>query len=342
VKVAVLNNSAPFIRGGAEFLADSLVAELGKRGHDVELVKVPLRWATCRDIAESMAAAASLRIPEADRVIALKFPAYLVPHQNKVVWLLHQFRQVYELWDTPYRGLPDGPETDALRRAIVRADGRAFRESQKVLCNSTVTQGRLRQFNAIDSEVLLAPHSDLARYQPGPFGDYVLAIGRITESKRQHLLAEAMARVPSGVRLVIAGAPEDPADLERINKIVAAHGLGSRVEVIARFISDEEKARLISHSRAVAYLPVDEDSYGYVTAEAMTAGKPVITCADSGGILELVEDGRTGIVAEPNPESVAAAITRIGRRAQPMGAAAATKVKGLGLSWDRAIERLLT
>ena len=34
-------------------------------------------------------------------VIALKFPAYLVPHERKVVWLIHQHRTAYELWDHP-------------------------------------------------------------------------------------------------------------------------------------------------------------------------------------------------------------------------------------------------
>ena len=63
MKVAVVNTSAPFVRGGAEHLAESLVHELASRGHEVELVKVPLRWATPDEVAESMFAAACLRIP---------------------------------------------------------------------------------------------------------------------------------------------------------------------------------------------------------------------------------------------------------------------------------------
>src|SRR5579863_6927305 len=100
MRVTVLNNSVPFVRGGAEFLAESLVTELAQRGHEAELVKIPLRWSTPDAVMESMFAAASIRIPEADRIIALKFPAYLVPHDHKVIWLLHQFRQVYDQWGT--------------------------------------------------------------------------------------------------------------------------------------------------------------------------------------------------------------------------------------------------
>ena len=147
MKVAVLNTSVPFLRGGAEHLADSLVRELLRRDHDVEHVKIPLRWSSPEAIAESMFAAASMRLPEADRVIALKFPAYLVPHRSKVVWLLHQFRQVYELWGTPYQDLPDTPESNALRRAIMDADNRAFGEAKAIWCNSSVTAQRLKRFN---------------------------------------------------------------------------------------------------------------------------------------------------------------------------------------------------
>jgi glycosyltransferase involved in cell wall biosynthesis len=344
VKIAVLNNSAPFLRGGAEYLADSLVSELGRRGHEVELVKVPLRWSSPRVVAESMIAAASIRIPEADRIIALKFPAYLVPHPDKVVWLLHQFRQAYDLWDTAGSNLSQGEDAEALRRAIYKADARAFTEASRVLCNSAVTNDRLRRFNGVEASVLLAPHRDLARYRPTGYGDYIVAVGRVNGAKRQYLLAEAMAQVSAPIRLVIAGAPESPADLAHIEEIVRSNHLDSRVDVIARYISEDEKAELINGSRAVAYLPYDEDSYGYVTAEAMTAGKAVITCTDSGGILELVQHGRTGLVVAPTPTDLADAINRIGRShrlAESLGEAARKRVAQLGLSWDAAIERLL-
>ena len=41
MKVAVVNNQAPFIRGGAELLADWLVAALKERGHQAELIRIP-------------------------------------------------------------------------------------------------------------------------------------------------------------------------------------------------------------------------------------------------------------------------------------------------------------
>lgn len=344
MRVAVLNTSVPFLRGGAEHLADGLLRELAARGHEVEHLKLPLRWATPQDVAESMVAAASIRMPEAERVIALKFPAYLVQHPNKVVWLLHQFRQVYDLWGTPLQDLPDTPETADLRRAIRQADARAFTQSQAIFSNSTVTASRLQRFNGFTSKVILAPHSDPGQFSCEEYGDFVLAIGRVTAGKRQHLLLEALAQTSTAVRLVIAGKSETDAYRHRLEGLIAEHGMASRVQLIPEFISEKVKADLLARCRAVAYLPVDEDSYGYVTAEAMYSSKPVITCADAGGVLELVVDGHTGLVCDATAASLAVAMDRLGsdeELARHLGRQAAHEVDRLDLSWDRAVSDLL-
>ena len=53
---------------------------------------------------------------------------------------------------------------------------------------------------------------------------------------------------------------------------------------------------------------MDEDSVAYVTMEAASASKPVITLTDSGGVLQLVVNGETGCVASPDAKSIAEAI----------------------------------
>jgi glycosyltransferase involved in cell wall biosynthesis len=195
----------------------------------------------------------------------------------------------------------------------------------------------------MSSEILLAPLTNPGAFQPSPPGDAVLALGRVTGGKRQHLLLEALALTKSNSKLVIAGAPETQGDLDRLEQIIADRGLAGRVELIPRFISEGEKVDLLRDATAVAYLPWDEDSYGYVTAEAMLSAKPVITCSDSGGILELVRDGATGVVAEPTAESLAAALDRLSNRslAESLGHNALEQVRALDLSWDTAINRLL-
>jgi glycosyltransferase involved in cell wall biosynthesis len=116
------------------------------------------------------------------------------------------------------------------------------------------------------------------------------------------------------------------------------------VELIPRWIGEDEKAELIARSLAVLYLPFDEDSYGYVSLEAAQARKPVVTCSDSGGALELISDGENGLVVAPAPASLAAAIDRL--RAAPswatsLGERAAEVVVEKGISWDRVVAGLL-
>jgi glycosyltransferase involved in cell wall biosynthesis len=343
VKVAVLNNSVPFLKGGAEHLADSLVAQLKQRGHQAELVRVPLRWATPTDVAESMFAASTLRIPEADVVIPLKFPAYLVQHPRKNVWLLHQFRQVYDLWEVPGHSPEVNRQTLELRDAIRAADGTALGEANRLFSNSAVTAARLAEHNGLKAEVLLPPHGDAGQFSHRSYGNYVLAIGRINAAKRQHLLIPALANSRSSLRLVIAGAPEGPEDLALLEDLVRRHGVQDRVQIIPEFIDDETKARLLSEARAVAYLPLDEDSYGYVTAEGMYSRKPVITLHDAGGILQLVEDGVTGLVRSADPADLGTAFDVLDdvRTAERLGAAALDRVTALRLSWDHVISELL-
>ena len=57
-------------------------------------------------------------------------------------------------------------------------------------------------------------------------------------------------------------------------------------------------------------LAYDED-LGYATLEALHSGKPVVTCKDSGGSLELIEDGFNGLVTDPDPRAVAEAMDRL-------------------------------
>ena len=90
--------------------------------------------------------------------------------------------------------------------------------------------------------------------------------------------------------------------------------------MIPRFLADDELLDLLSRCTASVYLPIDEDTYGYVCYEAAMSGKPTVTCSDSGGALTLVEDGVSGLVAAPEPEAVGGAFARM--LADPSAAAA--------------------
>jgi glycosyltransferase involved in cell wall biosynthesis len=342
MKIAIVNNQAPFVRGGAELLAEWLHDKLEDYGHEAEIVRIPFQWNPPERIVDHMLAARLVRLANVDRVVALKFPAYYVPHEDKVLWLLHQFRQAYDLWGTPYQDIPNTPAGHGIRDAIIDSDRRYLGEARRIYTNSKIVGGRLKFYSGLDSEVLFPPLYDATPYRCEDYGDYFFFPSRITAGKRQHVAVQAMAAVRSSARLIVAGAAETPGDLRRLMSVVEEHDLGDRVEVIPRWISDEEKLRLLAGARGVVYLPFGEDSYGYVTLEAFHARKPVITLADSGGTLELIEHRRNGIVAQ-DVEELAMAMDELAcdaALAQRLGQAALETIDELGISWDRVIRCL--
>jgi glycosyltransferase involved in cell wall biosynthesis len=343
MRIAVVNSWAPFLKGGAEYLATALTQKLAEYGHSAILVRLPFSWNPPERILEHILACRCVRLHNVDRVIGLKFPAYFVPHDNKVAWLLHQFRQAYDLWGTSLQDLPDSPAGRSVRDAIVQSDNAYLPECRAIYVNSQVTADRLRKFNNIGSTVLYPPLLEPSRLIAGEYGDYVFLPGRITLAKRQHLALEAMRHVRSKVRMVIAGPPETPRDVERLEEIAARFALHGRIEIIPRFISEEEKSALFAGALACVYIPHDEDSYGYVTLEAAQSSKPTITCSDSGGIKILVLAGRTGLVTEPEPEALAEAMDQLYEhrdRARQLGLAAHDHMKTLKIEWGHVIQQL--
>lgn len=342
MKVLVVNTAVPFIRGGAELLADELIKQLNATpGVEAEGLRLPFKWTPTERLIDEMLIARGLRLYNVDRVIALKFPAYLVPHDQKVLWLLHQFRQAYDLGDAG-QGLGDEGREGQIKDAIRRADNECFAGCQAIWCNSPVTQDRLRRYNGVASQVLYPPLNDAELFVGGEAGDYLFAGGRVARGKRQHLLIEAFAKVKPPLRLIIAGPPEDAAYAQELSDLVASKGIADRVELRLGFRPRDEIAALVNGARACAYLPFDEDSLGYVTMEAFAAGKPVLTTSDSGGLLEIVSEA-TGAVAAPNAEALADAIARLcePKTAHARGAAALALWSERDLTWNATIERLL-
>ena len=205
MRIAVVNTQVPFVRGGAERLAEWLVHQLRERGHRSELVSLPYRWDPPHKLLEHALVARLTRISDVDRVIGFKFPSYYVPHDDKVFWVLHQFRAAYDLWGTEFQVLRDTTEGRYVRRAIVEADNRLLREARRVYVISQVTARRMRTFNGVEPTVLYPPLGDERPYYRGEPQNYLFFPSRINPVKRQHLAVEAMRHVSSDVRLVIAG-----------------------------------------------------------------------------------------------------------------------------------------
>lgn len=349
MKVLVVTSGVPFIRGGAEILADNLCAALRNAGHEAELVFIPFKHYPPARIPDHMLATRLLDVTETcgvriDRVIGLKFPAYLVPHPNKVIWLLHQHRTAYELWDHPTAGdlihMADGP---MVREAIRRADRELIPEAQAVYTLSENVSGRLQRFCGIASEPLYNPPADATLFYHQPAEDYLFFPSRVTGVKRQLLVIEALAKCREKVVVRFAGEADNPKELAACEEVLRRLKIEERVDWLG-WVSDEQKRALYANCLGVLFPPVDED-YGYITLEAMLSAKPVITCSDSGGPLEFVVDGQTGLVAEPTSESLAQAMDALWmdrRRASTLGEAGRARYQDLKISWENVVERLLS
>ncbi len=175
------------------------------------------------------------------------------------------------------------------------------------------------------------------RLEPGPYGDYVLFVGRLESIKRPDLAVRAMLHVDRPIRLVVVG---DGTYRKQTEELAASLGVSDRID-FAGAVGEEGLIDLYKGALAIVYTPFDED-YGYVTLESFLARKPVITATDSGGPLEFVRDGVNGTVVEPLDEAIAAAINRLAAdrsKAARMGDAGYERARLV--TWDGVIEHLV-
>ncbi|MGH2663070.1 MAG: glycosyltransferase family 4 protein [Actinomycetota bacterium] len=349
MRIAICHPQTPFSRGGGEYHTEGLARGLREVGHDVDILPIPFKWYPPTELVHQMGLWRSLDLSEAngmpiDMVIALKFPAYLVRHPRKVVWLIHQHRAAYELWDHPIYGdlamHPDGP---AVRELIWKADRVGLAEAQRIFTNSANVRDRLRESLGMSADVLYhrSPLTEtLLGAEPGEPGDYVLYPSRLEPLKRQAMVVESMRHVRGDLPLVLVGTGSDAPKLERL---MDRRGLGDRVRLEGE-VGGERLMELYRGALGVYYGPYDED-YGYVTLEGMAARKPVVTLADSGGPLEFVRQGENGFVAEPKPRSIARALehlTASPERAMEMGEAGHKLVRDRVPEWPEVVERILS
>jgi glycosyltransferase involved in cell wall biosynthesis len=340
MRIAVCLPQVPFERGGAEILAESLVDELGRRGHDASLITVPFKWYPGARILSQALMWRLLDLEEADGrridlVIATKFPSYAVRHTNKVVWLVHQFRQAYELDRTELGQFGESAFDRATRRAIHSMDRMVLGEARRLFAISARVAERLQQSLGLEAEVLLPPPQGL-EYRCEKYGDFILSVGRLDRSKRVDLLIEAAA-LDKRLRVVIVGDGPDRTRLERL----ARHRGGPNGAIrFAGSVSRQELTDLYASCLAVYYAPFDED-FGLVPYEAFRSEKPVVTTTDAGGPLEVVRDGKSGLVCAPAADAVAQACAWLvanPERAEELGRFGQELAKRV--TWDRVVDRL--
>jgi len=339
--VVVCEAQVPFVHGGAELHVRGLVAELSRRGYRVERASVPFKWYPKEELLAQAAAWRMIDLSESngepiDAVITTKFPTYFVRHPNKITWLFHQYRAIYDLCGTRFSEFDHTERDVQLRDRLIALDNDVLAESKRLFANARNTAARLAQYNGLTAEPLYHPPPLAGKLTAGPYGDYVLSVGRLEANKRVDLIVGAIAHAP-GLRLVVVG--EGPLRA-RLEQTAIDAGVGGRVTFAGR-VDEHDLVSLYAGALAVVFPPFDED-YGFITLEAFLARKPVVTTIDAGGPLEFVEDGVSGFVVEPAADAIGAAIARLAAdraRAAALGDAGYDRARAI--TWDGVVDRLL-
>jgi glycosyltransferase involved in cell wall biosynthesis len=343
MKIAVVTSSPPKVEGGHMVIARELTRALCDAGHDAGVVVTPDygfgRQASAY-LATWRADVSTLGGGAVDQVISLRYPSYAVRHPRHVCWLNHTMREYYDLWPRFSATLsPQGRLKERVRRTLIHAADKYLltRNVTTLFVQSRTIQQRLSMWPALRSSVLYPPAPQRA-YRSEAYGPAFLFVSRLDRLKRADLVIRALATGDgAGIEAIIAGEGEERASLERL---ASELGVANRVTFAGR-ITEEQLLDRLARCRAVIFPPLRED-YGFVTAEAFASRRAVITCRDSGGPAELVEDGISGFVCDPVPDAIARALRRLTddpSLAERMGTAA--YAAGTRLTWPETVRKLV-
>jgi len=325
-------------------MARELVRALEEAGHSAALLVTPQNRFGRQGAAYLAAWCTDVGVAheerKVDQVISLRFPAYAVRHDRHVVWLNHRMREYYDLWDqfAPHLSYRASIKERARRAMIHRVDRYLLtRRVQRLFVISATVQARLARWGNLSSEVLHVP-APKREYRCDEYGDYLFGVSRLTPLKRFDLVIRALAEPSAaGIRCVLAG---DGREMNELARLCRHYDLESRVTLLGR-IDDQTLLHHLARCRAVVFPPLNED-YGFVTVEAFSCGKPVLTCRDSGGPAELVHDGVSGFVTDSKPEALAQAMRAVMSDctlAIRLGEAGARQAASM--TWPDAVQKLL-
>ncbi len=196
----------------------------------------------------------------------------------RYAWLWRSESRRFPIWMRPL-----WPVIAALLR---RADRRRSRNVDCFVANSREVASRIAQFYGRESAVV-PPPVDVSFFTPDPSvpkEPFFLYAGRLVAYKRADIAVRAAEQ--AGVELVVAGGGPELRKLRR--------AAGSRVTFIVD-PDDAELRELYRRARALVFPGVED--FGIVMAEAQACGTPVVAY-QSGGALDIVEDGVTGVLYE--------------------------------------------
>ncbi len=340
MRIVIASIQTPFIHGGANIHIENLNSALLRYGHDTEIVSLPFKYSDDHYMERMMEYCAELDFNtfhgyRVDKMIALQFPAYYIQHDNKSLWIMHQYRAIYDLYDP----MVADDSLKHLKAKIEKMDREIIGLQKPLYANSYTVSKRLKQYNNLNAVPLYHPPANEEKYYCSNDYGYIFYPSRLEKLKRQDLLIKAMQYTHSNAVVIIAG---EGSQKQVYQKLIEKLGVAEKIRMVGH-ISDEEKIAYYARSLAVFFAPYDED-YGYVTLEAMLSSKPVITCRDSGGPLEFIVHNENGFIVDPEPEQIAQVIDRLYESRQfaaQLGLNALQSYRNMNISWDNVVHNLI-
>jgi len=220
----------------------------------------------------------------------------------------------------------------------IRLQRLAYRSATKVVANSPAARGILEREGIAPASIAVIPNGvDLASFaerKPAAAVRRFITVANLRTEKNHETLLAAAARLLHAypdLEFQIVGDGPRRRDLEQLAR---DRGL-SRVAFLGH---REDVASLLAEADAFV-LPSRSEAFPNAVIEAMAAGLPVVASA-VGGLLDLIEDGRTGLLVAPgDPEALAAALQSLidaPERAAAIGRAARAEVQQR-YSFDRMV-----
>ena len=191
----------------------------------------------------------------------------------------------------------------------------AIKKSRLIICASSHVSRALTALYNVQPRKLrvISGGIDTGKFRPCETKKpYFLYVGRQTAHKGLESLLRAFALISSRIpnyRLVIVGERLEGGISPYLESLAAKLGIKERVLFTGHI---DETVLIDLYSKAYAFvLPSLEEAFGLVLLEAMASKTPVIASA-VGGILDVVNDGRNGLLIAPNsPEDLANAMYRL-------------------------------
>jgi glycosyltransferase involved in cell wall biosynthesis len=343
-RICVVTSDVPFVRGGHTIIAETLAKKLEEHGYLSYLILTP-----SNRFGRQFTAYLANRLTDVgmtgdgykiDQVISFRYPSYAVKHPYHICWINHRMREYYDLWPQLCSRISwKNKIKEGVRRFLIhRMDNYLLKHNvTKVYAQSETIHKRLLTWGKIPSEVLYPPPPERT-YQVDGYDNFIFSVSRLHPLKRLDLLIEAFSFAKNkSLQCYIAG---EGYQREELLSLIKQKKLEKRITLLGS-ITDQELIDYYARCKAVFFAPLQED-YGFVTLEAFRSHKSVITCKDSGGPAELVKNGETGFILEPEPEKIAHELDKLAddaSLAEKLGAQAYQF--SLSFTWENAINKLI-